>query len=35
MIAETPRVMFLHFWGAGSTKSMAEGLKAALDTQRK
>ena len=35
MIGESPRVIFLHFWGTGSTKSLAEGLKAALDTQRK
>jgi hypothetical protein len=35
MIGETPRVIFLHFWGMGSTKSLAEGLKAALDTQGK
>jgi len=35
MIGESPRVIFLHFWGTGSTKSLAEGLKAALDTQGK
>jgi hypothetical protein len=35
MIGESPRVIFLHFWGTGSTTSLAEGLKAALDTQRK
>jgi hypothetical protein len=35
MIGETPRVIFLHYWGMGSTKSLAEGLKAALDTQGK
>jgi hypothetical protein len=35
MIGETPRVIFLHFWGMGSTKSLAEGLKVALDTQGK
>jgi hypothetical protein len=35
MIGESPRVIFLHFWGTGSTKALAEGLKAALDTQRK
>jgi hypothetical protein len=35
MIGETPRVIFLHFWGTGSTTALAGGLKAALDTQRK
>ena len=35
MIGESPRVVFLHFWGTGSTTSLAAGLKAALDTQRK
>ena len=35
MIGESPRVIFLHFWGTGSTKRLAEGLKAALDTQGK
>jgi hypothetical protein len=35
MIGESPRVVFLHFWGTGWVKSLAGGLKAALDTQRK
>jgi len=35
MIGEAPRVVFLHFWGAGSTTSLAEGVKAALATQKK
>jgi uncharacterized protein DUF1259 len=35
MIGESPRIIFLHFWGTGSTRSLAEGLKAALDTQGK
>ena len=35
MIGESPRIIFLHFWGTGSTKNLAEGLKAALDTQGK
>ena len=35
MIGETPRMIFLHFWGTGSTKSLAQGLRAALDTQEK
>ncbi len=35
MIGESPRMMFLHFWGIGSTADLAKGLKAALDTQSK
>lgn len=31
MTGEEPRIMFLHFWGVGSTESLARGLKAALD----
>jgi len=33
MVGEEPRVMFLHFWGIGSTTDLAKGLKSALDTQ--
>jgi hypothetical protein len=25
--------MFLHYWGIGPTQKLAEGLKAALDSQ--
>ena len=35
MTGESPRVMFLHYWGVGPTQSLARGLKAALDTQRR
>src|SRR2546425_1613775 len=35
MTMESPRVMFLHYWGIGSTRALATGLKAALDTQHK
>jgi hypothetical protein len=35
MIGETPRVVFLHFWGTGSTSTLAAGIKSALDTQQK
>jgi hypothetical protein len=35
MTGESPRIMFLHFWGVGSTTELAKGLKAALDTQGK
>ncbi|MBI3540651.1 MAG: DUF1259 domain-containing protein, partial [Deltaproteobacteria bacterium] len=30
-----PRVIFLHYWGVGSTTDLAKGLKAALDAQKK
>jgi hypothetical protein len=33
MVGEEPRIMFLHYWGIGSTATLASGLKAALDTQ--
>ncbi len=33
MSGESPRVLFLHDWGIGSTAALAKGLKAALDTQ--
>jgi hypothetical protein len=35
MTGESPRIMFLHFWGVGSTTELAGGIKAALDTQGK
>jgi hypothetical protein len=31
---ESPRVVFLHYWGVGPTSDLAKGLKAALDTQK-
>jgi hypothetical protein len=34
MTGESPRVMFLHYWGVGPTQALAKGLKAALDTQK-
>jgi hypothetical protein len=33
--SESPRVVFLHYWGVGPTTDLAKGLKAALDTQKK
>lgn len=33
MTMENPRIIFLHFWGIGSTIELAQGIKAALDTQ--
>src|SRR5256885_5538078 len=32
---ESPRIVFLHYWGVGSTTDLSKGLKAALDTQKK
>ncbi len=31
MTEETPRILFLHYWGIGSTEALAKGLRAALD----
>ena len=33
MIGETPRYVFLHYWGVGPLRSLARGLRGALDTQ--
>jgi len=35
MEMEQPRLVFLHYWGVGSTSDLANILKAALGTQRK
>jgi hypothetical protein len=34
MTEESPRTVFLHYWGVGPTRALATGLKAALETQR-
>ncbi len=34
MSGESPRVLFLHFWGVGGTQHLARGLKDALGTQK-
>jgi hypothetical protein len=34
MTGETPRIMFLHFWGLGPAVDLAKGIKSALDTQK-
>jgi len=34
MVGESPRYVFLHYWGVGPVTSLAKGLKAALDTQK-
>jgi hypothetical protein len=31
MLTEQPRLFFMHFWGIGPTREVAEGIKAALD----
>jgi hypothetical protein len=31
MTGEQPRIMFLHYWGVGSTESLAKGLRSALE----
>ena len=31
MLAETPRLLFMHFWGEGDALALARGLRAALD----
>ena len=33
MTEETPKIVFLHYWGVGSVNDLAKGIKAALDTQ--
>lgn len=35
MTMESPRIVFLHFWGTGSTTDLAKGLKSALDITHK
>ena len=35
MTGESPRIMFLHYWGVGPTTALAKGLKVALDVQGK
>ncbi len=34
MIGETPRVLFLHYWGIGRTEDLAKGLLKALNVKR-
>jgi hypothetical protein len=35
MVGESPRTVFLHYWGVGATDKLATGLKAALAAQNK
>jgi hypothetical protein len=34
MEGETPRVIFLHYWGVGPAKQLAKGVRSALDAQQ-
>lgn len=34
MTGETPRMMFLHYYGRGKALILAQAVKAAVDTQR-
>jgi hypothetical protein len=34
MASETPRFLFLHYWGRGRAEALARGVKTALDTQK-
>ena len=34
MAGETPRILFLHYWGRGRASALARGLKTALDLQK-
>ncbi|MFL5404832.1 MAG: DUF1259 domain-containing protein, partial [Myxococcales bacterium] len=34
MTGESPRMMFLHYWGVGKTEDLARGLKNALGQTR-
>lgn len=35
MVGESPRIVFLHYWGAGNVSDLTKTIKAALDTQSK
>jgi hypothetical protein len=35
MVNETPKIVFLHYWGAGAVSDLAKSIKTALDTQAK
>lgn len=35
MGGESPKAIFLHYWGIGPAEKLAEGVKAALDAQAK
>ncbi len=33
MTVESPRILFLHYWGKGKAVDLAKGVKAALNAQ--
>ena len=33
MVGESPRIVFLHYWGAGTVSDLAKAIKAAIDAQ--
>jgi hypothetical protein len=35
MSGETPRILFLHYWGVGRAEDLAKGLRAALDQTKR
>jgi hypothetical protein len=35
MTGETPKIVFLHYWGTGSALDLARGVKSAIDSQKK
>ncbi|MDD2761821.1 MAG: DUF1259 domain-containing protein [Methylomonas sp.] len=35
MVGESPRIVFLHYWGEGIASDLANAFKAALDAQSK
>jgi hypothetical protein len=35
MVGESPRIVFLHYWGAGTVSDLAKAIKATLDSQPK
>ena len=35
MVGEEPAFYFLHYWGKGPTQELAQGVKSALDSQKK
>ena len=35
MVGDSPRTVFLHYWGVGATDKLATGLQAALAVQSK
>lgn len=34
MVGESPRVLFLHYWGVGKAEDLARGIKSALEAQK-